>query len=29
MTKEVAKQIEPFVVQEKEKNRGNIKKLEE
>jgi dynein heavy chain len=29
MTKEVIKQIEPFVAQEKDKNRGNIKKLEE
>jgi hypothetical protein len=28
-TKEVAKQIEPFVAHEKEKNKGNIKKLEE
>lgn len=29
ITKETSKQIEPFVQQEKEKNRGNIKKLEE
>ena len=29
MTKEVSKQIEPFVAHEKERNRGNIKKLEE